>query len=293
MSKSERDFYKNRDNIANSGYDFWCKSCVNTSVNDKETMKEYCRQNNRVFSNELWEKQEQLATADVEQGKIGGLRSNTAKANYIMRRTISDYFKEMNAVRWYEYEETGDSDHSLFTASGADDVWYGDQSEAVYSEFWEGTYTRQELDILNNMLKEYEADFDIPDVHTRNMFKKVVKLSHMQDKATAKASEDPSKENLDNLEKLTKMMNTLSDSVKLNLAKRSSNDRGGFTDLGSLIARVESTGALMRKQEFPEDDVDITMREYISGVIDNLANEDMDLEIEDADFYEDGLNDGA
>ncbi len=256
-------------------------------------MKEYCKANNRVFSNELWEKEEQLATADVEQGKVGGLKSNRAKTNYIVRRAISEYFERMNMVRWYEYDPAGNEEHDAVPTTDVDSSWFSDPTEAVYSKFWEGTYTKQELDVLNNMLAEYEADFDIPDVHTRNMFKKVVKLSHMQDKATAKAAEDPCKENFDNLEKLTKMMNTLSDSVKLNLAKRSSNDRGGFTDLGSLIARVESTGALMRQQEFPEDDVDVMMREYINGIIDNLANEDVDLEIEDADFYEDGLDDGS
>ena len=80
------------------------------------------------------------------------------------------------------------------------------------------------------------------------------------------------------------MLISASDAVKLNLAKRTSNDRGGFTDLGSLIARVESTGALKRKQVFEPDDVDITLREYIDGISANLANEDIDDEIEEAEM---------
>ena len=134
------------------------------------------------------------------------------------------------------------------------------------------------------MFKEYQDDFDIPDVHTRNMFKKVVKLSFLQDKATQDVLENPSKENVDQLDKITKMLISASDAVKLNLAKRTSNDRGGFTDLGSLIARVESTGALKRKQVFEPDDVDITLREYIDGISANLANEDIDDEIEEAEM---------
>ena len=67
------------------------------------------------------------------------------------------------------------------------------------------------------------------------MFKKVVKLSFLQDKATQDVLENPSKENVDQLDKITKMLISASDAVKLNLAKRTSNDRGGFTDWVALL----------------------------------------------------------
>lgn len=188
-------------------------------------------------------------------------------------------------VRWYKYDGETSGEQIPFMSSPIKEVqeWF-DPDEEVYSDFWEGSYTRSELDRLNAMFKEYQDDFDIPDVHTRNMFKKVVKLSFLQDKATQDVLENPSKENVDQLDKITKMLISASDAVKLNLAKRTSNDRGGFTDLGSLIARVESTGALKRKQVFELDDVDITLREYIDGISANLANEDIDDEIEEAEM---------
>lgn len=280
-------FYENKGSQITGGYDAWCKDCVQSFVKDKETMREYCQHNNRVFNEELWSKAEQLAAADLNTGKVSGFNSETARNNYTTRRAITDYFKQMNMLRYYEHAATdaetkGELPSSPLPFNESDD-WY-DPNEEVYSNFWEGRYTRAELDRLNAMFKEYEDDFDIPDVHTRNMFKKVVKLSFMQDKATQEVLETPSKENVDQLDKITKMLISSSDAVKLNLAKRTSNDRGGFTDLGSLIARVESTGALCRKQEFERDDVDITLREYIEGISANLANEDIDDSIEEADL---------
>lgn len=278
-------FYENRDSEITGGLDSWCKDCVHVFVKNKETMQEYCHQNHRVFSEELWERCEQLAIADINNGKVPSFKSETAKNNYVVRRTITDYFKQMNLVRWYKYDENTAENRTpviIDDESFQDD--YYDPDEKVYSSFWEGNYTRSELDWLNEMFKEYENDFDIPDVHTRNMFKKVVKLSFMQDKLTKETIDSPTKENVDQLDKITKMMIAASDAVKLNLAKRSSNDRGGFTDLGSLIARIESTGALMRKQEFPEDDVDVTMRVYIEGILENLANENVDEAVSEDDF---------
>lgn len=278
-------FYENRDSQVTGGLDAWCKDCVHAFVKDKETMQEYCRHNNREFNDELWEKCEQLAISDLDTGKVSGFKSESARNNYITRRAITDYFKQMNMVRWYKYDGEASGEQIPFMSSPIEEVqeWF-DPDEEVYSDFWEGSYTRSELDRLNAMFKEYQDDFDIPDVHTRNMFKKVVKLSFLQDKATQDVLENPSKENVDQLDKITKMLISASDAVKLNLAKRTSNDRGGFTDLGSLIARVESTGALMRKVEFPPDDVDITLREYIEGISANLANEDIDDEIEEDEF---------
>ena len=286
--KEAKMFYENRDSQITGGLDSWCKDCVHAFVKDKATMQEYCHHNHRVFNEELWAKGEQLAIADLDNGKVSGFNSESARNNYITRRAITDYFKQMNMLRWYEYDGEEVTERTPFITPRIEeenyDDWYDDDDE-VYSDFWEGRYTRAELDRLNAMFKEYQDDFDIPDVHTRNMFKKVVKLSFMQDKATQEVLGNPSKENVDQLDKITKMMISSSDAVKLNLAKRTSNDRGGFTDLGSLIARVESTGALCRQQKFSEDDVDILMREYINGITSNLANEDVEDAIEEDDFY--------
>ena len=41
---------------------------------------------------------------------------------------------------------------------------------------------------------------------------------------------------------------------------------------------------MKRKQVFEPDDVDITLREYIDGISANLANEDIDDEIEEDEF---------
>lgn len=288
--KESQMFYENRDSAITGGLDVWCKDCVHSYVRDKATMQEYCRENNRAFSDALWDKCEQLAISDIETGKVPAFNSETARTNYLNRRIISDYLKQMNMTRWYEFEEGTHTVTEAVSPEGSWEVseepWY-DENEVVYSKFWEGRYTRKEIEQMNEMFKEYESDFDIPDVHTRNMFKKVVKLSFLQDKATQEMLENPSKENVDQLDKITKMMIAASDAVKLNLAKRTSNDRGGFTDLGSLIARVESTGALCRKQEFEPDDVDVMMSEYLSGIIENLANENVDLEVESAEFEED------
>ena len=274
-------FFENRD--AKNGVDNWCSDCVNAFVNSKENMIEYCGYNNRAFSQELWDKCEQLAFAEIEAGKVAGLKSETAKSNFILRHTIYDYFKQMNATRWYQYEESNrvGQEVDMEAFDQAEDMEEYFSNELTYSEFWEGYYSNKELNKLNAMYKEYEADFDVPDVHTRNSFKNAVKFQNLVNKATQKVSDDPTKENIEHLEKMTKMLNMVSDAAKLNLSKRSSNDRGGFTDLGSLIARVESTGALCRKQEFEKDDVDLTIDAYVNGILASMINEDIDLEVDD------------
>jgi hypothetical protein len=244
------------------GIDNWCKSCVYDLVVDKRSLMKYCKENNRKFSQSLWDKcySEVNPDGDDKEKEI---------------ESIDSYLNSMET--WVDESENGTSSN--------------ENSTRVYSEFWDGDYTKAELDRLDRKYREYEADFDIPDVHTRDMFKKIVKFSYMQDEATRLAQEDPTKENIDTLDKVTKLLNALSDSMKLNLSKRTANDRGGFTDLGNLIARIESTGALCRPQKFEEDDVDRTIREYISGATVSLMNENIDMDVDDIE-QKDGI-DGA
>ena len=134
--------------------DTWCKDCVHAFVKDKETMQEYCRHNNREFNDELWEKCEQLAISDLDTGKVSGFKSESARNNYITRRAITDYFKQMNMVRWYKYDGETSGEQIPFMSSPIEEVqeWF-DPDEEVYSDFWEGSYTRSELDRLNAMFK--------------------------------------------------------------------------------------------------------------------------------------------
>ena len=55
----------------------------------------------------------------------------------------------------------------------------------------------------------------------------------------------------------------LSDTAKLSANKRTKNDSVGYSDLGSLIKRIEDSGALMRKVEFEKDDVDVVLDDFM------------------------------
>ena len=49
------DFYHNRDWADQAYRDAWCKKCANDFCTTRESLKEYCWYNNRVWSDEYYD----------------------------------------------------------------------------------------------------------------------------------------------------------------------------------------------------------------------------------------------
>jgi hypothetical protein len=269
-SKPLNSFYSNKDHVNGLFKDDWCKDCVKNFVKNKETLKEYCLHNKKVFSEELFDK-------SVEEAEMSILGTDTYRnAGQKMGEVIlwsatrDHYFSKMNMKNYYIYA----NDAYNLTDLQLEDLKIKPNEETAtptsnksktkvqYSDVWKGRYTVAQIERLDGYFNRLAENFDITDIHMEDMYREVAKIAMERDEAfnEYKSNRDPNSFKL--YKELCDMYIKMSDAAKLSVSKRTKNDSVGFSDLGSLIKRIEESGALMRKVEFEKDDVDIVVEDF-------------------------------
>lgn len=293
------NYYKHTNYKDAQGYDVWCKDCVKKYVVDKESLIDYCYQNKRKFSEELYKRCETRIDFELDKDltyiKIVDL---TKKQQYRWDLIRKEYFRQMNMKKYYEFIETVDAEkqisnyieekitqQSIEMAKNLVDEEVENMmldQQRHYDPVWKGNYTEWELNFLNEYYRSLETQFDISDSHMEDNFRKVAKAS-LEETTTYNAMrrEEPGADKRH--ETAVKNYIQLSDQAKLSSSKRTANDRIGFSDLGSLIKMIEDKGALCRKQEFEKDDVDVVLGDFY-----HAFRSFNPIEIQQADKLEDG-----
>lgn len=264
-----RDFYENIENKQGFNHDFWCKNCAKRFVQDKDTMKEYCENNARVFMQDLWEDSKELAKKKYVQ-KGGAITGDSALSEAVkqslIRSSISSYFRRFNSDKWYRYNDPMEIPETIEEYEEKADV-LDDKAEAkVYSHEWRGYYTPKELADREEYMNNLRSQFEITDSHIEDNFRQVVNASLNLSKANEEYNEAPTKENMAIVKQASDVYRTLSDSAKLSASKRTAVDQSNYSDLGSIIAEVEQGGFLINKPEFEKDDVDMTIDMIYEGI---------------------------
>lgn len=240
--KIAKDFYVNRDHIKGNLVDNWCKACVKAYVVDEQTLRIYCTENLRLFSDDLWK------LANVQAQKIvdsHALTSTKEKKEMLVSSTINSYLKQQSQPQYYRFYYKNKEDEKKEDLNNI----------KIYSSKWHGNYTNKQIEYLDNYYKTLDRDFNLKTESYKDYARKVAKASLAMDDAYSEVldgvSSAPSK-----YKNCKEIFDSLSQSAKFAEKTRSENDAVGFGSLGEIVKRLESTGFLQTKVVFPKDDVD-------------------------------------
>lgn len=215
--QSSDNFYRTR--LSSMPYHPYCKECVNRIVSDgsMESVYDMLKMMDIPFFMDIW-------------NECCKKTPNNPFGNYISK--MNRQTKEEKELKW---------ENSVFELSEEDDldevVQKKIDSSPRWDSVWQGSFTKEELDYLNNYYAGLEADFKIVTTNHKDYARKIAKASLAMDKAT-----DGMMKGDEEAMKIYKMarenFDTLSKTAKFAESQRSANDvsLGSF---GVLFDRVE------------------------------------------------------
>lgn len=90
----EGNYIKNINN--KTGYDLWCSKCRKKLVIDEQSLKEYCRENNRGYSQDLFK--QVLKLAEDKLNKKNKIEKINNFDELLIKSAINLYFSKMNLI---------------------------------------------------------------------------------------------------------------------------------------------------------------------------------------------------
>lgn len=248
------DFYINRQFESQMGHDAWCKACFAKCVT-KEAMKNYFWENNRAWSEALWESCMESAERKLSENDTFNKLGPEAKNSALERVACSRIPTQLGAVGVYRYEE-----HEPMEPQQEDDAAANDRTPRYSSEF-NGYFKKSELEYLRNYYKGLESDFELNDTNIRDLARKLAKASLQADKAQndfmmGRCDYSVVKDAISQFDLLSKSGNFAA-------CKRKPGDTGGLGSWAEITLRLEQTGhPCTRKIKWEQDDVDRVLAEY-------------------------------
>ena len=184
QKKPLEDFYVNKKWEEQSGRDKWCKECF-AQITTKDMLRQYFWENRRVWSDDLWNKAVEAAEEKLKNVAVY-IKAPEARKKPMLEKTAIQIVPSLIG-RYYRFIEGDDKNRSSY----ADAIINGeleipdeeDPNERTYSEFFNGNFTKRELEYLNTYYKKLEEDFTFTDENIRDYAKKLAKQSLIADKA--------------------------------------------------------------------------------------------------------------
>ena len=257
VRKLASEFYVNKDWKEQDGYDVWCKICVNRCAN-KDEIREYFWENNREWNEAIWASAEKKALKLLINNQTYKTSSEQRKAKLLQRATAQQVPNVMSLHYKFVDNSKSPSKNYQEALSNGEIEPTVNESDTVYSEFFNGYYTPKDLKYLENYYAKLEEDFTFDNESIRDYARKVCKASLQADKAqddyaTGRCQFSDVKDALMQFDMLSKSANFAA-------CKRKPGDTSGLTSWSETTYKLETTGHTMqRKIEWPEDDVDRCM----------------------------------
>lgn len=260
------EFYSNREWRSQSYRDVWCRDCASKYCFDRESIKQYCYENNRRWEDTFYDsalKKAQYIQANNAEF-IDPKTSRKKKDEIEGRAAARQFFSMMNMSGFYGYVEN----------IGEDGVYPGDEESATrerpavespekleYNRKWRGHFTKEQIEALEDIYAQYEEDFVLDNVNIRDYAKKVAKAS-----LNADIAEDRMRRgeiSASDYKEAQKIFDDLSKSSNFAACKRKPGETSGLGSLGEIVQRIESTGKLDTDGfHWPQDSVDIAIAEF-------------------------------
>ena len=198
------DFYKSRNAMVQ--HHPYCKDCVNKmiDVNNLESVYSVLKVLDTPFIMDIWN--------DV---------CNSGTTNY-----MGDYLRAINFTYRKKYAGMG-FDDSIFELSEneeiSDNVQAAFDDTPVWSDEWQGKYTKSDLKYLNDYYNGLQNDFKIITTNHRDYARKIAQASLSQMKAYQHLLQGDEGADLA-YEKATKIFDMLSKSAQFAESQRGAND---------------------------------------------------------------------
>lgn len=268
------EFYKNRSWAEQSGCDLYCKECARKMCHDKESMRKYMWENGRAYSDEMWAAAEKRAMRTLANNAeyLSEKTSRKRKQEIKDRAICNQFFFVMNLAPYYIFsppeDENGeirdfdpDSLDGTIQKSADGKEFTLDSGAKIYSPTWNGLYTQQEIDYLNDYYDRLDNSFVLDDINIQDYARKVAKASLEADNRYNKMRSGTctSKEWLEAQDTFDKM------SRSSNFAASQRKDRGGAGNqvLCEIIADIEINHREdMPQVTFPPDVVDLIIADF-------------------------------
>jgi hypothetical protein len=256
--KISGSFYTHRDFKESQYSDLWCKKCVKSFVQDKETLMGYCDANYREFSEELWEWANRFTLEKLEQDERYTSLNTIEKQDMLTKRILNEYFRSMGKTQYYRFKV--DNNNNINQSQIETINQLNDPEKKIYSKKWRGHYTQQDLDYLEDYYAGLQRDFKIDNKNHEDYAMKTAKTSLMAEKAyedwiNGKGSEKAYRD-------AQGAFDTVSQSAKFSEKTRSYTDNNGMGSLGEITKRLEIDGFLQKKIKFEKDDVDSIIEDF-------------------------------
>ena len=243
-------FYPNKGWANHLYHDAWCKECAARYCGDKEKLKKYFFENNRMWKEAMWEsaqaKAQHLLATNEEY--LNPHTASKRKTELMDRTTAKQVFSIMNLAQYYSYQEN--------TKEEATDTTDEEEGQALkFNTVWRGYFTDEQIAALEELYSQYEEDFVLDNVNIRDYARKVAKASLNADIAEdrMRRGKIPASE----YKEAQKIFDDLSKSSNFAACRRKPGESSGMGTLGEIIMRLEVSGQLNENGfNFPEDDVD-------------------------------------
>ena len=258
-------FYTNKMNKSQNGRDFWCKEDVHKFVHNEETLRIYCLENQRVFSEALWEDcSEKVKTRYANDPEYNSL-SEEKRMEFSAKKILNGYYSRQNQIQYYSYIlKDGESNDYDLGINNEEQEEYGettDTEKKKYSSKYGGDFTDEELIYLE---KQYDGALKDYDLKTTNDFEYAMNVA-VSGLIVRKARKDYLN-GVTGADKRWKeavsSYDSLCTSAKFNQKTRTENSNNGLGSFGETFKRLEEMGFAAVEVKFPKDDVDIILQEY-------------------------------
>ena len=271
--KSVMDFAPNRGWVSQQNCDLYCKQCTKGIVHDKDTLRKYMWENNRLFSEPLWEaafnkaKRRLINNAEYNKKTVTEKRKRELEEEITAQEALS----VMNLPQYYRYNENADVNGNLDEFDPASlqgmIVETEDGKEVMandpprYSKVWRGMFTQREIEYLDDYYDRLNDSFNLDDVSMQDYARKVAKASLDADNMydDYRAGKCTQKQWLD----AQNAFDSMSRSSAFTAAQRKERGQDTMKSLAEIIAEIEiNHHAVMPQVTFPPDDIDRILEDF-------------------------------
>lgn len=261
------NFYTNKMNREQNGRDWTCKECVHKNVHDKPSLQVYALDNQRVFSDVLWDdcftKITNKYFVDSEYNSL----PEEKRESFIIKKTLNGYYSRQNQGQYYTFifkegQSIEDDDSDINDIEIPEE--YGETTnpeKKKYSSKYGGDFTQEELSYLE---KQYEGALRDYDLKTTNDFEYAMNVA-VSGLIVRKARKDYLN-GANGADKRWKeavaSYDSLCTSAKFNQKTRTESSNSGLGSFGETFKRLEEMGFEAKPVIFPKDSIDIILEEY-------------------------------
>lgn len=257
-NKESDNFRPHKAWEANDGHDLWCRYCY-THIATKEEAMAYCWENMREWSEGSWNAYREAAEKQAMTTKIYIKATSEQREKILSKMTCQLYLKDNNKYedhtmngRTFSFEHA----QEMNLVGSSDDI-----TTTVFSKKFDGHFTTQQLQKLEEYYERLEREYDLDTVNMEDYAKKVCVASlvadeKMDDWRAGRCDYSTVKDT-------TERFMALSKDANFAACKRKPGESTAGGSFSEIALRLEESGhPCIKKIPFEKDMYDMVLEHY-------------------------------